>query len=130
MPALEFDFAGFRCDMEFEDMIGLSHLAAATFKALFAALQDFHEATPLATYLLLTNGTPGQYRYEFEARDGRVWNQVINFSENETDPVMTFAITDWWPVSQFKFNRAVRDQIVRLHHTVNLIRLDATFVEP
>lgn len=126
---VEYDLGDFICQMEFVDGIGLQHLVAPTFANLFKALRDFHATVALATYhFRAENAGAGRYAYGFASRDGRTWAQVIDFSTNAADPGMTFAVVDLWPVSEFKFNRMVRDQVVLLRQTVSLEKFEACFV--
>lgn len=126
---IEFQLGDFACEMEFIDgLITLDNLAMSSFKNLFLGMAQLNEVVPLASYIWNVDGPI--HNYYFSARDGRTWTQTIDFTTGDDDPPMTFAVTDQWKVSEFSHHRAVRDEFVRLHGTLHLHRLEATFVGP
>lgn len=123
----EFQFEDFSCEMTFEDQVALEHLATGTFKNLFKHLADFHKEVTLASYTWEYSARRGMHMYAFTAADTREWHQTVDFTVDEADPPMTFAVTDAWKKSEFMHHRAVRDEIIALHSSVHLHKLEATF---
>lgn len=126
---VEYDLGDFVCEMEFSDGIMLQHLVVPTFANIFKALRDLHATVALETcHFRAENAGGGRYAYGFTSRDGRTWAQVIDFSINAADPGMTFTVIDQWPVSEFRRNRPVRDELVILHNAISLEKLEASFL--
>ena len=127
MNTVQYTLGNFTCEMTFDNTVILSHLAKATFKILFVALKEFHAVVPLASYSFGPAAGENEYNYRFTAVDGRMWSQVLDFTDMESDPGMTSNITDKWRLSEFKFNGPVRDQMVALHASTRLETFEATF---
>lgn len=127
MNTVQYELGDFSCEMVFDNSVILAHLADAAFRILFTEMRKFHSVVPLMSYTFGPAVGENEYNYQFATADGRMWSQVLDFTETPTDPGMTFNITDKWRVTEFKFNGAVRDQIVALHAAVNLETFEATF---
>lgn len=127
MNTVQFDLGDFSCEMTFDNTVILGHLARAAFKILFAALKEFHAVVPLASYSFGPAVGENEFTYQFTALDGRMWSQVLDFTDRESDPAMIFTVADKWRDSEFKFNRPVRDQMVALHASAGLETFEATF---
>jgi len=81
--------------------------------ALVRSVSAFHAVVPLVRFR--THQTaPGVFSYLFEAVDGRVWTQTIDFSASTSDPALTFSVPAGWKLSEFAFQRPIRDLVVRL----------------
>ena len=68
----------------------------------------------------LTLREDGDFDYELLATDGRVFAQVIKGGD---DPLMSFAVPDFWKVSEFIRHRPVRDIIVRMIESHGVVGL-------
>ena len=70
---------------------------------------------------------PALHLYRIEAVDGRKWKQTLRFlSAADTDPAMSFNVTDEWRLSEFKFHREIRDTVVMLHK-IGCQRIEVTW---
>lgn len=98
-----------------------STMAESEYTGLLAHVDYFALRTQLKRFDFKPKpGAPdNDYIYEFEARDNRKWNQVLVF-DTVADPSMTFDVPDGWRLSEFELQRAIRDDLIRLHNTRNL----------
>lgn len=55
---------------------------------------------------------PIEFKYTFEAIDGRKWSQILRKNTGFID--MNFAVTDFWKLKEFEPHRAIRDCVVTL----------------
>ncbi len=94
-------------------------------RAFAAAVEVLHAAIPLASFLgQRTVGNPLLYTYSFVTRDGRVWNQTINFQNGVS---MTFSVPDGWRLEEFVPHRAVRDAFVLLVRDFGLEKAEVVY---
>ena len=67
-----------------------------------------------------SNAFPLVYSYVIEANDGRIWAQTLIFKDSfsDTNPGMTFAITEPWKFSEFVKHREVRDVVIAIINAI------------
>lgn len=126
MNTVQYNLGDFSAELVFDNTVILAHLAEAAFQVLFTALKKFHSIVPLTSYTFCPAVGENEFDYRFAALDGRIWSQVLDFTDKVDDPAMTFDVTDKWRVTEFKFHNPVRDQIVALHSAVSLESFEAT----
>lgn len=95
--------------------------------ALVRAVNAFHATVPLSKFHVKQTATPGRFSYAFDAVDGRAWDQVLDFNANPADPSMTFAVADFWKLSEFSFQRPIRDLVVKLVPLFGVTEIKFTF---
>lgn len=76
---------------------------------------------------------PAVFDYQFEAADGRTWEQVLTFDQTGTlaelsDPLQTFEVgTPGFRLSEFVHQRSVRDLMVKAFANFALRSLEITW---
>lgn len=89
--------------------------------SLYEALVQFGLAVDLDKLtFILTDASLQRYEYEIKRVDGKKWNQVIVF-DDESDPLMTFDVSDEWRLSEFRPHRIIRNILVELYKTHRVI---------
>ena len=99
-------------------------------QAVKTAIDNFVQVVPLDRLQLKQQpATPDTYDYEFNAIDGRNWNQQIVFEVSTSfEPSMTFDVTDLWKLSEFTLHRPIRDALITLIQKKGLIELDVKWL--
>lgn len=94
---------------------------------LVSGLYEFHSNVALSDYDCTYNASTKIGNYSFAASDGRIWNQVIDFSESLSDPKHNFNVPSFWKISEFSLHRTIRDAYVSLVAYYDLKKLKAEF---
>ena len=89
-------------------------LLIANFKiaALLEACDNLDASIPLKEVKVKQQVNPIEFKYTFEANDGRKWSQILRKNAGYID--MNFSVTDYWRLTEFEKHRPVRDAITQL----------------
>lgn len=90
-----------------------SPVSGALLTKLLTVIAPLHDAVGIRRLWLRPTETPSEWDYRWVAADGRVWRQLVRFSEpGSSDPPMTFAVPDAFRRTEFEHHREVRDLLI------------------
>src|SRR5579859_3238265 len=84
-----------------------SHIAEIG--ALMQSVEGLYGLTPLRSVSFAPSGSPGQYRWNVTALNGRVWNEEIWFNPAipvDPNPTLSFDVPAGWYVTEVVAQRA------------------------
>lgn len=95
---------------------------------LFRFVDLLHARVPLASFVVQLR-EDGDYDYNFEAKDGRTWTQVLRVPPGQpaNQTSMTFDVPDFWKVAEFSTHRELRDRVTALIVSHALTSLEVTW---
>ena len=94
-----------------------------------AAIAELRAAAGLAVFDVRPvepPADPPEFRYRFEAHDGRTWEQNIRVPPAGADVSMNFDVPSHWTLGEFAPHRSVRDVVVNMirNYGVDRIRVE------
>lgn len=108
---------------------GLMAISVAC-QEFLAVLHNAHRSVKISKLTADNGSYPKTLNYQIVLADGRRWKQTFRFFEmRDTDPVMTFDVTDGWKMSEFSLFRDVRDKIIAIQVQYGIKKLAVQYNE-
>lgn len=91
------------------------------FVQLGRLLDTMHGKTPISLFRFkLQAGSTKVFNYRIDLMDTRSWIQIVDFTSDVNDPIMTFNVPNGWRLSEFANQREIRDILVLMHQKYTL----------
>lgn len=117
-------FGNYRLRVTYSD-VGMSGDIA---KELVDVSELFIASVPLVKFRFEQKENNLDYEYRIWLDDGRQWRQLISFFDNnpDTDPKMTFDVSQPWKLSEFVSHRDLRNLMIHVRNNINASLVPST----